>query len=539
VSFDPTPEEVRRAIAAILKRAERAQNDVSRFFEFVVKEEFTREPIRVSAHQRLLFDFINAHKLCVVMLPVGHSKTVCMVAQGLFDLGRDQSSRGAFVSFTEAQASRPLGMAKEYIESSGELRLVFPKLVPSYRGDPWTQTEITVDRPFGIRNASIEAYGMDSGSLQGSRLRWAYADDLLNGINTATQDQRNKTFKFVNDSVVSRLDPVLGRCVVTNTPWHPRDALHQLRDAPVHAWPTLRMEIEGDIEVYNTDWDPKNPDDLRPSYPGSALCRLTAHDPDPRNEVPLFPDRITREHIDELKRSMLPIFFNQLHRCVARDDSTAMCRQEYIDRCLAAANDAKPPCTGFVLSYSGTNQTFTGVDLAISPGEEHDKTAFFTFEVLPSGHRRILDIEIGQWPGDVIVKKVIDKAKRFKSVVRIENNGGLDFFLQWTRKEDVSIPLKAHCTGRVKAHPEYGIPGIFVEFMNGAWLIPNQGPRAELLPAVKEFCEDCLNYVPSHHTADSLMACYFAREQAREFGVLSGTETANLGGSIGQMVMAR
>lgn len=539
MSFNPNEQEVRRAVAALLKRAERASHDVSRFFEFVIKEEFSRDSIKTSAHQRLLFDFIESHKLCVVMLPVGHSKTVCMVAKGLYDLGKDQSSRGAFVSFTEKQASRPLGMAKEYIESSGELRLVFPKLVPSYRGDPWTQTEITVDRPFGIRNASVEAYGMDSGSLQGSRLRWANADDLLNGINTATQEQRNKTFKFINDSVVSRLDPVHGRCVLTNTPWHPKDALHQLRDAPMHAWPTIRMEIEGDIEVYNTDWDPKNPEDLRPSYPGSMLSRLTAHEPDPKNEVPLFPDRITMKHIEELKSSMLPIFFNQLHRCIARDDSSAMCRQEYIDRCLEMAYMANPPCRGFVIDYHGTNQTFTGIDLAISPGEEHDKTAFFTFEVLPSGHRRILDIEIGRWPGDIIVKKLIAKVKRFKSVARVENNGGQDFLRQWTLKEDVGIPLKAHCTGRVKAHPEYGIPGIFIELMNGAWLIPNQGPRAELLPDVREFCESCLNYVPSHHTDDVLMAAYFAREQAREFGVLSGSDTARVGGSIGQMVMSR
>ena len=54
-----------------------------------------------------------------------------------------------------AQAMKPLGMVKDYIESSPHLRLVFPHLRRSpRRADPWMMTEFTVDRPMGIRDPS-------------------------------------------------------------------------------------------------------------------------------------------------------------------------------------------------------------------------------------------------------------------------------------------------------------------------------------------------------------------------------------------------
>lgn len=544
----------------MLNKARRARYNLSAFFEFVIREEHTREPIRTTPHQRIVFEFMEAHPLCVVMLPIGHSKTYMVTADELFRLGQDPSSRSAFISYTQAQAAKPLGMVRDYIEQSQELRLVFPNLLPSAReGDGWTQTDITVERPFGIRDPSIVAAGMDSGAIPGSRLKRIRIDDLLNRENTATKDQRDKTYNWVDTSVLSRLDPKGGRCAVTNTPWHPNDILHRLRD---EGWATLRMEIGGDIELYNTDWDPKNADDLRPSFPGSALCRLTAYDPDPRNEVPLFPARImppewhwtypewearfegVKEEdrlgatIEGLQARHLPLVFNQLYRCIARDDESSMCKQEYIDTCLKAARSATPPLLQFVQEYEGSNQTFTGVDLAVSPGEEHDDTAFFTFEVMPSGHRRILEIEVGQWPGPEIVKKIIDKARRYKSVIRVENNAAQDYIRQFTLNADISIPVKAHCTGRVKAHPEHGVPGLFIELSNGAWLIPNNR-HGEMHPAVKRFVEACLYYSPARHTDDVLMACYFAREQAREFGLLSGSDTAGMKQSIGQFIMSR
>ena len=559
-----------RAIAdlrdIVLLEAAEARGDVAKFFEYVMVEENTRARLKIAPHQRVGMDFILSHDRSVNLWPVGHSKTFLAVALSLFFLGRDPTSRGVIVSATQGQASKVVGMARDYLETSTPLRAVFPHLRPSLRrGDPWTQTEITIDRPVGIRDPSLAAVGID-GALDGARLNWVVVDDILTRENTATKEQRDKVYEWFDSSVLSRLDPRGARIVVTNTAWHPDDLLHRLER---QGWPTIRMDILGDIEVrcpviytdvgthYEDTWgeggDVANeirPADVdgcyqveeRPGAPSGwrARLRLTAHDPDPGNAQTLWPGRYDSNGVARLRREHLPHRFNQLYRNVCRDDDTARCKQEYIEACKKRARDMGR--FSLVSEWrDGGVPTFTGVDLAVSPGEESDECAFFTFAAMPNGVRVILDIETGQFSGPEIVAKILDKAKRYNSIVTVENNGCQAFIKQFTLHVDASVPVKAYTTGRSKAHPEHGVEALFIELANGAWAIPND-IRERCHPEVQKFVDACLYYSPSRHTDDVIMANFFAREQAKGYGVLSGSDTAGFGGdygSLGAMIMAR
>ena len=65
---------------------------------------------------------------------------------------------------------------------------------------------------------------------------------------------------------------------------------------------------------------------------------------------------------------------------------------------------------------------FTGVDLAFSQKTTADDTALFTFCPLPTGHRLILDIEVGKWNAPTVAKKIAEKHRRFNSIVTVESN---------------------------------------------------------------------------------------------------------------------
>jgi hypothetical protein len=179
--------------------------------------------------------------------------------------------------------------------------------------------------------------------------------------------------------------------------------------------------------------------------------------------------------------------------------------------------------------------TVTGVDLAIGMGEQHDYTAMVTIELLPSGKRRLLDVDIGRYDGPSIVAKILRINRRYNSIVRVENNACQGFILQFTRDANASVPIKPHTTGRNKAHPEHGIESILVEIQNGAWIFPcDKFGRAH--KHVQTLIDQCLYYEPGKHTGDALMALWFAREQARELGdgrLLGPT------GSPGANIMAR
>lgn len=526
------PEFVAMLTEEILAHASRAREDIVEFIEFVMRDFSTNKTIKVAPHQRVALEFIMAHDRCALMFPIGFTKTFLSTALTLYYLGRDPTERGAVVSASEEQASKIVQMVRDYIEKSVELQMVFPHLTRSTRhGDPWTQTVITIDRPPGIKDASLTAYGLNSDRIQGTRLSWVIIDDVLNLENTATPEARRKTKEFLDSSVLSRLRGEQNpRCVFTNTPWHPDDAIMHVSafnpDPQGPQWATMRMDAYGDIEVYDdglapmraerrgVPFKPWDSDSLRPKSddPTDPACRLSAHDPDPTNEKLLWPERLDEVKLEEIRRTTLPHVFNQQIRCIVRDDGRSMCKQEYVDRCLKVARDLG--IYTMTERYTGPNLTFTGLDLAISPGEEHDDTAFFTFEARPGGLNVILDIEIGQWSGPDILDKLLDKLRRYNSVARVENNAAQQYLIDFALRISKDLPIDGHCTGRTKAHPEHGIPGLFLEMSHGAWAFPNtrDGFRH---PNLQKFIDACLYYSPSRHTSDVLMSNYFAREQKK------------------------
>jgi hypothetical protein len=544
---------VKAVLSILLARAADARTDVVRFFEFVMEEEVSRRPISCLPHQRLALEFIMAHERTVNMWPVGTSKSFLTICLTLFFLGQDVTTRGAIVSAAGEQAEKILLAVRSYIEESWKLQLVFPHLKRSARkGDPWTQSALTIERPAGIRDPSLVAVGQDSKRIVGSRWNWIVVDDILNDENTATKEAREKLYTWFGNSVLSRLDPeTVGptRCVVTNTPWHNEDLLHTLLKV---GWATMRMDIYGRIELFDDaerirpandggqGLPPWDSDLIRPSSVNNLAdlsVRLVANDPDPCNETPLWPMRYPLAWIEKKRRSTHPVVFNQTMLCICRDDATAMCKLAWIEACKKKArergvHDFTSVATG------GTGLVFTGVDLAVGLGEEHDDTCFFTFEVLPDQHRRILDIEVGKYDGPTIRDKAIAKQKQYDSVLRVENVAAQEYILAMIREKNVSLPMKPHkTTAETKASVIYGMPALFTEIFNCAWLIPNDN-YGQCPPAVQRWVDACLNYLPTKHPDDTLMASHFALAQAAEWGVTTGApiETDN---NIGLSIMAR
>lgn len=544
---DPTEAEMVRD--SLLAQANLAREDPAVFFDFVMRDFSENKRIKLAPHQRVALDFAMEHDRCVIIAPIGTAKTFLAVGLTLFLLGQDRTSRGGVVSATEAQAAKIVKVVRDYIEQSQELRLVFPELRQSFRdGDPWTQTALTVDRPPGLKDPSLSAYGLDSGLITGSRLKWLVIDDVLNRENVSTNDQRVKVKEWIESSALSRLDPKGGRIIFMNTTWHPDDAINQAEKA---GWASMRMDAYGDIfiqddimdeiraETVGVPFEPWDSEHLRPAddNPENPACRLTAHDPDPSNSVTLWPDRYSHAFLEEKRRTILPVIFNQQYRSQSRDDASAMCKQEYIDKCLKVARDLG--VYSMVSEYTGSNLTFTGVDLAVSPGEENDDTAFFTFEARPDGMNVILDLQVFQSTGPDILKKLFEVQKRYNSIVRVESNAAQMYIKQFALAEDLSFPLYPHVTGRAKAHPEHGVPGFFGEMMNGAWALPNTRHGIKH-PEISRLCDASLYYSPSKHTADILMACYFAREQKRAFlGAGGKPGNANAGGNVAASVLTR
>ncbi len=540
------PVALKKILARQFRRITRARQSLPDFFEYVMREEVTRKRLICAQHQRVALSFVQAHPMCILMMPPGHSKTFMMASVAMFLMGLDNTLRGTVISDTQGQAEKPLQMVKGYIEESAELKAVFPRLRQSFRkSDPWTQTKITIDRPASVRDATLSAIGID-GAIDGSRLNFILVDDILSEENTRTKESRDKTYSWVQKSVTTRLDPrMLGgmpaRFVLTNTAWHPEDVPHRLKGAPAFL-PCLRMSIRGDIFVegrVNPDWAVNDEVAalVRPSikrirsFGGIEVLRLVAHDPDPNELQTLWPSRVSREEMLALERGetgLLPQQFKQLYEQECRDDGTALCKIEYVETCKDVGRSIGHHRLLTRWNGTGTLSAVCGVDL--STGEGNDFTAFFTFYVNDAGQRIILDIDFGKWDVSQIVQKFKEKNFAFNPIFRVEDNGTQKYIKQLLLNENASFPIVPHTTDATKKRdPHFGVQSIFLAMKNGAWAIPND-EHGRMSAKVQRFVEDCLYYNPSKHTSDVLMACHLACAQAHEWGLLAKGRTQQNGG---------
>jgi hypothetical protein len=242
--------------------------------------------------------------------------------------------------------------------------------------------------------------------------------------------------------------------------------------------------------------------------------RLTAFDPDPEEIHVLWEEKYPLDKIEEIKRRTAPHSFARSFLCQPMSESDLRCKKEWIEKCKLRGIGKT-----LVHEYNGSNKTYTGVDLAIGKGKHHDKTTFFTFEKQHDGSRLLLDIESGRYDGPTIIKMLIDKVDRYRSSVWVETNGAQKYLAQFAQAERKDISINSHTTSGSNKHDvDFGVESMFVEFKNGAWIIPcdNSGRCSR---DVQAFLDDCLFYLPPPaHTGDRLMAAWIGREGARKRG---------------------
>ena len=513
----PTPHKTSLATRALMRRALECRTDLAKFYEFVIRHETTKAPLKVAAHQRLQFAFIQAFPECVNRQPIGTGKTFGSAALGLWLMGQDQTQRGGIVSKIQGQSAKVLRMMADYVEEpslNSYLTLVFPWMRKSTRpGDAWNQSAITIERPAGIRDPSAVAVGLD-GAIGGARLSWLLGDDILDADNTLTPQAREQVHSRFDARILSRLDPNGARAVVTNTPWNREDLTFKLEQA---GWPTLVMDIYGYIRFTNVDesWI-LGTGLVRPSTKREGWWRLVEHDPDPDEETPLWPERYSLQKIQDIRSRRLPHEFARLFLCQPFDEGATRCLRSWVDQCKDLG---RGQWTGGPVSFDNSNPIYTGVDIGIGTGQKHDETALVTFELLPDKKRRLIDVECGRWSGPDIIKKLTEKHDRFGSLVMVENVQGQDFIRQFAIHQRSDIRVRGLTTNRTnKHHLDFGVESVFTEMKQGAWIFPCD-KQGNCPKEFEKLFDECMFYQPPPaHTGDRLMAMWIAREGSRRGG---------------------
>lgn len=479
VAYALTPDEQAQAIRTRAARIRLARIDGAHFNEFVLKDEQTGGPIVMAPMHDEWHALADKHKRLIIWSHVEGGKTSQLsIGRVLFELGRDPTQRVVVLSNTHGQAEKVTRSVQTYIEQSEELREVFPHLKPA---SPWGAARFNVKRKVWSKDFSVQGTGAH-GNIMGGRIDLLICDDVLDLENTQNSDQRERLIKWFLSTVVGRLT-ARSRVIIVGNAYHPKDLLHYLAG--------------GGLYHHRT-------------YP-------VAND----NGEPRFPRQWTKGRIAAKRLELGPIEAARQLDCVARDESTARCKQEWVDACLARGLDQP-------LIYQLTPATipagavaYTGVDLGVKAKQNSGRTVVFTILVHDNGDRQIVGITAGKIPATAILEAVADHQRRYGSLVHVEDNGAQDFLIQLAKEDnpDIAEHIFAFNTGANKTHPVFGVEGVFVEFARAAWIIPSVMRNGKPSPATEDIAEllsDSLNYSPNAHTGDFLMAAWIAKEGARK-----------------------
>lgn len=407
-----------------------------------------------------------------------------MLGKILHLLGENPARRIALISNTVEQAQDLLRQTRVNIEDNERVKEVFPHLRPSSRpGDAWGQNQLTVERSTIAKNPSLRAYGVFGGKITGARIDVILLDDVLDFENTRTEEQRKKMLEWFDSSVFTRATK--NACIYSiGTPWHPEDFLHEL--------------------------------EKRPGFACKRYSAVKNPNADPADWRPIWPVQWPAQRLRDKRDNMIETTFVRKYLCQARMDATSRFKGEWMETMNRLGKgmtfwDEAPLAQGGVREL----QCFTGVDFGIGQGEEHALTVMFTIALRDDSRRLVVNIESGRWQAPEIVHRIKSTYRRYNSTIFVESNGAQKWISQFM--EDDGFPVETFTTGsKNKWSEEFGVESVAVEMRSRMWVMPSGTAGDNVHPEGEAWQRECLNFNPTEHTGDRLMASWFAREALRK-----------------------
>lgn len=405
---------------------------------------------------------------------ISHNTNQISIGRTLWLLGNDPNKTVLIVSNTREAATRIIGALKRYIEDSPELHEVFPHLKPGRR---WSESLFEVHRSVIRKTPSVVAVGLH-GSIMGMRADEIILDDVDGPDSVSTPHAKAQAMTWIERSALSRLNPDGGRIGAIGNVWAEDDILHKLsRKSGYHSQKFPVVNDEGD---------------------------------------PLLPGRFPQDVIDQIKIDQGPLRFAQIYMCQARDESTALFKNDWLEECCAAG-EGKSLMQSLPAAFPSA-LVFTGVDLGVRQSKGSDPTVIVTCLLHPDKRRQVVSVKYGLWSAKEIADNIADQYAAFGGTVLVENNGAQQFLIDILSHSHTSkIPVVGfETTGKKKHDPVYGVESIANEMASGQWIFPSSdGTIDGAEPSMRFLLDAMCAYQRGKHTPDGLMALWICREGMR------------------------
>lgn len=173
------------------KQIRLAKRDVNAFIEYCFTDTRRKVQVRQSLVHREFQTAIEQNEFVFGELPRDTGKTSQCVARVIFWLGNNPDELVKVISVSDQEAKKRIREISEHIRYNVKVHEIFPHLRPSNMSG-WTQHAIYVQRTIVAKDASVEAYGLESSGIGGRATRLIF-DDVVNPKSVRSQALREAT----------------------------------------------------------------------------------------------------------------------------------------------------------------------------------------------------------------------------------------------------------------------------------------------------------------------------------------------------------
>lgn len=457
------------AEAVRLRRLAAIRKDPVPFAEHAIRSERSvngaRPRIVVADFQRRWYRALADPRVTrlLMMAPPGHGKSATLVAFVTWLLGHRPDSKVLYVGPSEQRAGRFVQNVRSLLEDDA-VREVFPDLA---RGATWTTTGFSLDGQAG-RFEALRAVGPGTRILS-TRATHILCDDLVNHENADSREQRDRLWDWFQTELLTRAESAETKVVVSNVPVNPFDLPSTLAKQP--GWAVLR--------------DPAFRED------GAAL----------------WPEQWPAEALEAKRLEMGTPKFDQVYMLNTATDARHF-RPSDIAAALAVGRGRTSGSR-----WVGPGRTYMGIDPAFS--EDGDRSAIVVVEVLEHEGRRmrrLADAQAGHWSDRELAQRVVAAWYRYRPKgAWLETNGAQRTLLTIIRGMDDSVRLGSHHTTKATKWDERGgVAAISAALERREWMLPSDVDTGAPTPESKLLVDGMLDWTPSGHVDDVLMAAHIA-----------------------------
>lgn len=431
--------------------------------------------ITLGRHQERWINKLVRVKRGLVLAPCGHGKTeMFSKILILWLICKNRDIRILLCSKSDGLAVKNLKSIKLELEVNEKLIKDFGRFYDS-SGGTWSDHQLYCIRGKNMKDPTVEAVGL-LGAITGGRFDVIVLDDVLDVLNTRSEEQRMKCRDYIDGTLITRLEP-WGVMWGIGTRKHFDDYYSYC--IKNKAWVVVHdmaiIHEPGSYEVIETEEPMILEDSFGEMHETYFRVVITSED----RGVCLWPEKWSMENLLLMRYTIGTYVFTREYQNIISSNEFALFKIEWLEQCRDySLSYHQGDLTGFeerdkfIAILMGTDPSLVDTKKKAESGDS-DYTVIGAWGIEKNKTIRLLDFYRDRGMSPAKIQDAIElQHYRFKPHYHFMEINSFGMIHADNLINERGLNLTKHYTDRKKSDLYVGVPGMAVRFENNKVRLP-------------------------------------------------------------------